>query len=82
MAILNQLQLPDELLAAIARRAKEQGISIEEQVVRDLTRAECTSAEDEQTLLAEIRREREAMAARGVHLTEDFLKKAKNWGRD
>ena len=81
MATLNQVRLPDELLAAIERRAKEQGITVEEQVVRDLALAEGVSSGDEQALLVEIRRERQSMAEKGVFLTEEFLREAKAWGR-
>lgn len=81
MATLNQLCLPDTLLAAIERRAKEQGISVEEQVVRDLALAEGVAADQEQALLAEIRREREVLASQGVRITDESLKRAKNWGR-
>ena len=81
MATLNQLQLPDELLAAIKRRAAEHGVSVEEQVLRDLADAE--GLRDWATpSIEELRRERQSMAARGIHLTEDILREAKNWGRD
>jgi len=82
MATLNQLHLPDELLAAIRRRATENGISVEEQVLRDLAIAEGVSEAAQAPSIDEIRRGREQMAARGVHLTDEFLREAKQWGRD
>jgi hypothetical protein len=82
MATLHQLHLPDDLLAAIGRRAKAQGITIEEQVRRDLARAAGVAAQDEPALLDEIRRDRQAFAKKGVYLTEAFLQEAKRWGRE
>lgn len=82
MAKLEQLEVPDDLLADIARRAKQRGVSIEQQVVTDLTiaRAEQT-VPAESALMDEIRRERDALARNGVHLTDDRLRDARNWGR-
>jgi plasmid stability protein len=82
MATLNQLSLPDELHAAIKRRAAEQGITIEEQVLRDLAVAEGMAMPVDANGLDEIRRDRQAMASKGVHLTDDFLRDAKAWGRE
>ena len=82
MATLNQLRLPDELLAAIKRRAAEHGISVEEQVLRDLAAAEGVNGIVNSQTIDDLRQDRERMAARGVHLTDDFLREAKNWGRD
>jgi hypothetical protein len=82
MATLKQLQLPDELLHSIERRAAAQDITIQEQVVRDLSLAEKGPRDvDEKALLVLIRKEREEMAARGVYLTDELLREAKNWGR-
>jgi hypothetical protein len=83
MATLNQMHLPDELLLAIQRRAQARGVTVEEQIVRDLEVAEVINGgSDEQALLAEIRRERQVMASKGVYLTEEFLRQAKKWGRE
>ena len=83
MAMLNRVSLPDELFAAIQRRAGENGITVEEQVVRDLALAEDANGHvADAALLDEIRRERESVAAKGVFLTEEFLRRAKSWGRE
>jgi hypothetical protein len=82
MATISKVQLPDDLMHSIERRAASSNIPIEEQVVRDLLLADREQVKpDENAVLAEIRRDREAMAAKGVFLTDDFLKKAKSWGR-
>jgi hypothetical protein len=83
MATLHQIHLPDDLLAAIKRRAEERGISIEEQLIRELSQGQnAPSAENEQALLTQIRAERNAMAAEGIQLTDELLNEAKNWGRE
>ena len=82
MATLKQLELPDELLRSIVDRANKQGISVEEQVVRDLALVESgreNSSEPE--LLAAVRREREELASKGVSLTDEVFAAARNWGR-
>jgi plasmid stability protein len=82
MATLKDLPIPDELLARIELRAKVHGVSVEEQVVRDLSALEDREGVDEERLLSEIRREREEMAAGGVYLTDELLREAKHWGRE
>ncbi len=82
MATLPALEVPDALLREIEQRALFHGISLEEQVVRDLARAQQDEAADEEALMEEIRRDREAVAARGVYLTDEFLQRAKRWGRE
>ena len=82
MATLDHINLPDDLLAAIQRRATEHGVSVQEQVVQDLAQATSPAdTDDESRLLDEIRREREAMAAKGIWLTDESLKQAINEGR-
>ena len=80
MATLGQIHLPDELFAAIQRRAAGSGLTIEEQVQRDLALIEDVRA-SRATQLDDLRRERDLWAAKGVHLTDDFLAEAKAWGR-
>lgn len=80
MGKLKQIELPDDLLDSIQRRAAAHQISVEEQIIRDLASAE-REQNDEQNLLADIRRDREAMAARGIKLKQEDLEKARQWGR-
>jgi hypothetical protein len=79
MAELDHLEIPDSLLASIRQRAAVAGISVEQQLVRDLSSV--AQDQDDRQLLEEIRKEREEMAAKGVFLTEDFLSQAINRGR-
>ena len=82
MATIKQLDVPDDLLQAIERSAAAHGISVEEQVVRDLSLVEGNGESlTEAELLQAIRQERQAMAAKGVRLTPGDLAEAKAWGR-
>ena len=82
MATLNGLRLPDELLHAMERRAAAHGVSLEEQIVRDLqSAAKADTNEGEAVSLGAIRRDRDAMAAKGIFLTDEVLKSAREWGR-
>jgi plasmid stability protein len=82
MSATKQVQLPDELAQALERRAAAHSISVEEQIVRDLSLVETElGALNETELLAEVRRDREAMARRGIKMTDEFLARAKAWGR-
>jgi hypothetical protein len=80
MAEIDHLEIPDTLLESIRQRASAIGISLEEQLIRDLSAA-AQLQNNERQLLDEIRREREEMAAKGVFLTEEFLKQAIDRGR-
>ena len=82
MATLDGVQLPDELVDDLKRRAKLRGLSLQEQVVRDLSLARERDPAAEEALMREIREEREKLAARGVRLTDDFLDQAKRRGRE
>ena len=80
MARLNHLEIPDTLMEALRRRAAAHGLTVEEQAIRDLADAH-RADEDERTAMDEIRRERDAMAARGVFMTDAFLDATINLGR-
>jgi hypothetical protein len=82
MASVKQFELPDELMRAIERRAAARAVSVEEQIIQDLSLVEHElGALDEQELLAVVRREREEMAARGITITAAEIAEAKAWGR-
>jgi plasmid stability protein len=73
--------LPDDVYARIERRAQQVGRSPAE-VAADILAREVAGDERDAALMAEIREEREAMAARGVFLTEEFLTEAINRRRE
>jgi hypothetical protein len=79
MTTIKDLAIPDELLAQIELRARLHGVTVDQQVVSDLTVVHERNAVDEEALLTVIRQEREKMAARGVFLTDELLCEAKNW---
>ena len=82
MARIREIDLPDQLLQAIQKRAAAQGITVEQQVVQDLALAEAGEEDlSEQELMVAIRRERQALADKGISLTPDELNEAKNWRR-
>ncbi len=81
MATLGRLEMPDELYHSIERRAGGEGISVAELVVRELSSLECFRSFDEKKLLADIRRERDELAAKGVYITDAMVQEAKVWGR-
>lgn len=87
MAIFKQVELPDELLRSLERRAAAHGLSVEQQMLMDLREIsdECetinTELLSEEEMLTTVRRERQELAARGVWMTEDDVNTAKRWGR-
>jgi plasmid stability protein len=85
MATLELQNMPEELMEEIRRRARSHGVSVEEQVVRDLSaipnEPPARTDEEEEKMLEEIRREREELASRGVFITKEMIDEAKNWGR-
>lgn len=81
MATVDHLTLPDELLNSLRQRAASSGISIEEQVLRDLSRV-AREEDGNNELLTDIRKDRDAMKAKGVYLTDEDINRAKRWGRE
>lgn len=85
MATLELQNVPEELVEQIRRRAESRGVSVEEQVVCDLSiippAPPKRTDKEEEALLEEIRRDREELAARGVFITKEMIDEAKNWGR-
>jgi hypothetical protein len=75
------LSIPDDLYSQLEQRARESGKTPTDHARQLLERALADEIADAQ-LLAEIRRDRDAMAAKGIHLTDDMLREAKNWGRE
>ena len=80
MSALN-VQLSEALHLAIQQQASAFGMNVEEYAASLLARA-IEGATRESHLMEEIRRDREEMARQGVYITEDFIRQAKQWGRD
>jgi hypothetical protein len=78
---MSTLTVPDALFHQIEERARASGKTVEVEAVELLAKA---LNEDlaEAELMAEIRKERDEMAARGVFLTNESIAEAKNWGRE
>lgn len=81
MVVLDRIVLSDEVYESLHRRAAERGVSVAEQLAHDAKAAE-EQDRTERRLQQEISREREAIRARGVCLTEKDVDDAINWGRE
>ncbi len=75
------LRVPLNLFHVLEDRAKASGKTVDDQVAEILTRALADEAKEAE-LMAEIRKAREEMAARGISLTDEFIQEAKRWGRE
>jgi hypothetical protein len=74
------ITIPQALFELVQQRANSSGTTVDEEATKLLTRA-IEREKSEAQLLSEIRMEREEMASRGVHITDDFIREARNWGR-
>jgi len=72
------LIVPDDVYRQVENRAHKHGVSVEAQAAQDLMRA-ANDEMDEETLVSEIRKAREARS--GIFVTEKELQEAKRWGR-
>jgi plasmid stability protein len=79
MATLTIKNLPDELYAALTRRAKQHRRSINNEAIVQLERSLSVSELDTEKTLEDIRKLRESIGE--IHLTDEFLDHAKNLGR-
>jgi len=80
MARIETGEIPDDVYRRIEQKAIADGVTVPQEVAKLLERA-IAEDEEEARLMAEVRRERQALAAKGVYLTDDFLTEAKAWGR-
>jgi hypothetical protein len=80
MATVQPTEIPDEVYRRIELKAKNDGVTIQQEIARLLERA-ISEDEKEASLIAQVRRERQELAATGVYLTDSFLAEAKAWGR-
>jgi antitoxin FitA len=81
MATLTIKNMPDELYATLTRKAKKNRRSINSEAIVRLEKALADRTAASESVTAKIRKDREAMLARGVWLTDETLEIAKNEGR-
>jgi antitoxin FitA len=81
MATLTVKNLPDEIYAALSRRAKRNRRSINSEAIIQLEQGLHRDELDAEALIARIRKNREKLKDKGVWLTDKFLEYAKNEGR-
>ncbi|MBV6496092.1 MAG: Arc family DNA-binding protein [Acidobacteria bacterium ACB1] len=77
MATLTIKNLPDEIYAALSAVAKRNRRSINGEAIVQLEQGLKRSELDATALLAQIRRDRNKLAAKGVHLTDKLLAEGK-----
>jgi predicted transcriptional regulator len=80
MAALQLVDLPDEVYRRLEQLARVEGKPLSDVAARLLAKVLTPQIEEEQ-LLAEIRAEREVMAKRGVFITDDDIRRGRDWGR-
>lgn len=81
MRTLEIANLPDDLYEQIEKLARVKGRSVGELAADMLAKGLSIDQEAEAALMAEIRAERDAMAMRGVKITDADIRASKNWGR-
>ena len=74
--------LPDDVYARIERRAQLRGKTVAEQAAEILAKSLSAEDTDEPRLLHEIRTERQRLADRGVFITDDDIRTAREAGRE
>jgi plasmid stability protein len=82
MRTLEIANLPDELYQQIEKLARVKGRSVSELAADMLAKGLAEDSDAEAALMAEIRAGREVMANRGVWITDEDIRVAKNWGRE
>lgn len=81
MRTLEIANIPDELYEQIEKLARVKGCSVSALAADVLAKGMAGDEDREAALMAEIRAEREALAKRGVWVTDEDIRSAKNWGR-
>ena len=74
--------LPDDVYAQIEKRARLHGKSVAEHAAEILARGLATDDTDEANLLQEIRADRQRLADRGVFITDEDIRRARELGRE
>ena len=81
MATLTIKNVPEELYATLSRTAKKNRRSINGEAIVRLERGLEDVEHDLEATIESIRKNREAMATKGVWLTDEIIDRAKNEGR-
>ncbi|HWE96172.1 MAG TPA: hypothetical protein VG269_19570 [Tepidisphaeraceae bacterium] len=78
MATSDTVTVPHDLFHQIEERARAAGTTVDAQTTELLTRALAEEMR-ERNLVNEVRKERGALASRGVYLTDDSIRQAIQW---
>jgi hypothetical protein len=78
---MSTLTVPESLFHEIQKRANLTGKTVDDEAAELIGRALLDDMR-EADLLAEIAKDREEMAQRGVVLTPEWIAEAKRWGRE
>lgn len=81
MATLTIKNLPDEIYAALTKKAKQNRRSINSEAIVQLEQLRDNTPRDVEAELEDIRKMREKLRKQGVWLTDEILEFAKNEGR-
>ena len=81
MATLTIKNLPDEIYAALTKKAKQNRRSINSEAIVQLEQLRDNTPCDVEAELEDIRKMREKLRKQGVWLTDEILEFAKNEGR-
>jgi hypothetical protein len=81
MASLEIPNIPESLYREMEKLARVRGTTLAEVATSILARGIGPDDAYEKQLTAEIAKEREEMAGRGVWVTNEDIQEAKNWGR-
>lgn len=82
MRTLEIANIPDKLYEQLEKLARVKGCSVSEMAADMLAKGLAVDPDAESALMAEIRAERDAMAKRGVWITDEDIRVAKIWGRE
>jgi len=75
------LEVPKGTVHRIEERARVRGNSISAEAAELLLKV-LDEEEHEAKLMEEVRKDREEAAKQGVYITDEFIREAKNWGRE
>jgi plasmid stability protein len=75
------LAIPKSIVHRLEERARIHGKPVAAEAAELLSKA-LDEDEGEAKLMEEIGKDREEAAKQGVYITDDFIREAKNWGRE
>jgi len=82
MAALTIKNIPDELYQKLKASAKRNHRSLNSELIACMEKVLNSERFDQKQFLAEVREMRKKLEVRGVYLTEEFLRDAKESGRE